>query len=70
MNGVIDRTFDAIAPVTARPLTFTSRSGTIPLRMGDPGSRVLTVRVELASVRVDLLGATESALSGSPSRTR
>ncbi|MCD6020536.1 MAG: hypothetical protein K0R20_246 [Actinomycetia bacterium] len=56
VNDVIDSTFDAIAPDTARPLTFTSRSGTIPLRMGDPGSRVLTVRVELASVRVDFLG--------------
>ncbi|HEX4941257.1 MAG TPA: hypothetical protein VFW51_01895 [Actinomycetota bacterium] len=57
VNGVIDGTFDAIAPDTSRVLTFTSRSGTIPLRMGDPGARVLTVRVELASVRVDLLGA-------------
>ncbi len=57
VNRVIDGTFDAIAPVTARPLTFTSRSGTIPLRMGDPGARVLTVRVELASVRVDFLGS-------------
>jgi hypothetical protein len=57
VNDVIDTTFDAIAPVTARPLTFTSRSGTIPLRMGDPGTRVLTVRVELASGRVDFLGA-------------
>jgi hypothetical protein len=56
VNDVIDSTFDAIAPDTARPLTFTSRSGTIPLRMGDPGARVLTVRVELASVRVDFLG--------------
>jgi hypothetical protein len=36
-------------------LTFTSRSGTIPLRMGDPGDRVLNVRVELASGRVDFL---------------
>ena len=59
VNGVIDTTFAAIAPVTARPLTFTSRSGTIPLRMGDPGTRILNVRVELASVRVDLLGAGE-----------
>jgi hypothetical protein len=59
VNGVIDTTFAAIAPVTARPLTFTSRSGTIPLRMGDPGTRVLNVRVELVSVRVDLLGAGE-----------
>ena len=56
VNDVIDGTFVAIAPDTARLLTFTSRSGTIPLRMGDPGARVLTVRVELASVRVDLLG--------------
>jgi hypothetical protein len=57
VNGVIDTAFDAVAPDTARPLTFTSRSGTIPLRMGDPGARVLIVQVELASVRVDLLGA-------------
>ena len=57
VNGVIDGAFDALAPDTSRVLTFTSRSGTIPLRMGDPGARVLTVRVELASVRVDLLGA-------------
>jgi hypothetical protein len=57
VNDVIDGTFDAISPDTSRVLTFTSRSGTIPLRMGDPGARVLTVRVELASVRVDLLGA-------------
>jgi hypothetical protein len=57
VNGVIDRTFDAISPDTARPLTFTSRSGRIPLRMGDPGARVLIVRVELASVRVDFLDA-------------
>jgi hypothetical protein len=57
VNGVIDGTFEAIAPDTARPLTFTSRSGTIPLRMGDPGARVLSVRVELTSVRVDFLDA-------------
>jgi hypothetical protein len=55
VNGVIDRTFEGIAPDTARPLTFTSRSGTIPLLMGDPGNRVLTVRVELASGRVEFL---------------
>jgi hypothetical protein len=55
VNDVIDRTFDQIAPDTSRVLTFTSRSGTIPLRMGDPGPRVLTVRVELASGRVEFL---------------
>jgi hypothetical protein len=55
VNGVIDRTFARIAPNTARPLTFTSRSGKIPLQMGDPGGRTVNVRVELASVRVEFL---------------
>jgi hypothetical protein len=55
VNGVIDRTFASLRPDTTRVLTFTSRSGTIPLRMGDPGDRVLNVRVELASGRVDFL---------------
>ena len=55
VNGVVDRTFARIAPDTSRVLTFTSRSGTIPLRMGDPGDRVLNVRVELASGRVEFL---------------
>jgi hypothetical protein len=55
VNGVIDRTFSSLRPDTTRVLTFTSRSGTIPLRMGDPGDRVLNVKVELASGRVDFL---------------
>jgi hypothetical protein len=55
VNGVIDRTFAGIAPDTTRPLTFTSRSGTIPLAMGDPGDRVVNVTVQLASGRVDFL---------------
>jgi hypothetical protein len=55
VNGAIDRTFAGLTPDTARVLTFTSRSGTIPLRMGDPGKRVLNVRVELASGRVEFL---------------
>jgi hypothetical protein len=55
VNGAIDRTFAGLRPDTARVLTFTSRSGTIPLRMGDPGKRVLNVRVELASGRVEFL---------------
>ena len=55
VNRVVDRTFDRLAPDTSRVLTFTSRSGTIPLRMGDPGGRILDVRVELASGRVEFL---------------
>jgi hypothetical protein len=56
VNDVTDPTFAALAPDTSRVLTFTSRTGRIPLRMGDPGDRVVQVRVELTSVRVDFLG--------------
>jgi hypothetical protein len=62
VNGVIDRTFDRLAPDTSRVLTFTSRSGTIPLRMGDPGDRVLNVTVELASGRVEFLDDKERSV--------
>ena len=62
VNGVIDRMFDRLAPDTSRVLTFTSRSGTIPLRMGDPGERVLNVRVELASGRVEFLDDNERSV--------
>ena len=59
INDVIDRTFSRLAPDTSRVLTFTSRSGTIKLRMGDPGGRILNVKVELASGRVEFLGDNE-----------
>jgi hypothetical protein len=55
VNRVIDRTFSRLKPDTTRRLTFTSRSAKIPLSLGDPGHRVLNVRVELASSRVDFL---------------
>lgn len=57
VNAVTDRTFAALAPDTSRVLTFTSRTGTIPLRMGDPGDRVVQVRIEMRSQRVDFLDA-------------
>jgi hypothetical protein len=53
VDGVIDRTFSRLAPDTSRVLTFTSRSGKIPLRMGDPGDRVVNVAIELVSGRVE-----------------
>jgi hypothetical protein len=59
VNGVIDRTFSRLKPDTSRVLTFTSRAGTIPLRMGDPGDRVLNVTVLLESGRVDFLDGEE-----------
>jgi hypothetical protein len=62
INDVIDRTFSRLAPDTSRVLTFTSRSGTIRLRMGDPGGRVLNVNVALASTRVEFLDDNERAV--------
>jgi hypothetical protein len=62
VNGVIDRTFSRLKPDTTRNLTFTSRSGKIPLSMGDPGRRVLNVKVELASSRVDFLDGNERSV--------
>jgi hypothetical protein len=59
VNGVVDRTFSRLKPDTSRVLTFTSRAGTIPLRMGDPGNRVLNVTVRLESGRVDFLDGEE-----------
>lgn len=59
VNGVIDKAFSDLQPDTSRPLTFTSRSGTIPLRMGDPGDRVVNVKVVLASGRVEFLDDNE-----------
>ena len=59
VNDIIDQTFARLAPDTSVPLTFTSRSATIPLRMGDPGERVLNVKVELASGRVEFLDGSE-----------
>jgi len=59
VNDVIDGTFSRLAPDTSRVLRFTSRSGPIPLRMGDPGDRVVNVKVVLASGRVEFLGDNE-----------
>jgi uncharacterized protein DUF6049 len=59
VNDVIEGTFSRLAPDTSRVLTFTSRSGTIPLRMGDPGDRVVNVKVVLASGRVEFLDDNE-----------
>lgn len=59
VNDVIDRTFSRLQPDTSRVLTFTSRSGDIPLSMGDPGDRVVNVEVVLASGRVEFLDDNE-----------
>jgi hypothetical protein len=68
VNGVIDRTFARLAPDTSRELTFTSPSGTIPLRMGDPGDRVINVTVKLASGRVDFIDETQDVRLDQPNQ--
>jgi hypothetical protein len=64
VNDAMDRIFARIAPDTSRVLTYTSsgRIG-IPLRMGDPGDRVLNVRVQLASGRVEFLEDDEQSVT-------
>ena len=64
VNDAMDRIFARIAPDTSRVLTYTSsgRIG-IPLRMGDPGDRVLNVRVQLASGRVEFLDDDEQSVT-------
>jgi hypothetical protein len=57
VNFVTDRAFGDLAPDASRVFTFTSQTGTIPLRMGDPGRRVVEVRIVMRSQRVDFLGA-------------
>jgi hypothetical protein len=49
VHAVTTAAFDATQPDTSRTFTFTSRDGTIPLLMGDPGPEPLTVRVRLRS---------------------
>jgi hypothetical protein len=48
-NRVTAAAFSAVSPDTSQGFTLTSRSGTIPLRMGDPGQVPLKVVVQLES---------------------
>ncbi len=43
--------FARTAPNTSQTFTFTARTGTVPIRMGDPGSTPLKVIVQLQSSR-------------------
>jgi hypothetical protein len=43
------RAFDVVTPSVTKVFTFTSREGTIPLVMGDPGDTPLRVTIELRS---------------------
>jgi hypothetical protein len=48
-HTVTEGVFVRVRPQTAQVFTFTSASGTIPLRMGDPGDTPLKIVVQLRS---------------------
>jgi hypothetical protein len=49
VQDATQRAFDVVTPSVNGVFTFTSREGTIPLVMGDPGGTPLKVTIELAS---------------------
>lgn len=50
VDGVVTAAFAAVTPqVSGETFTFTSREGTIPMQMGDPGDQTFHVTVELHS---------------------
>jgi hypothetical protein len=51
--AVTDAAFASTTPQVEQVFTFTSREGTIPLRLGDPGDTPLTVSIQLRSSRFD-----------------
>ncbi len=52
VRRTVDPVFAAALPAANQAFTFTSRSGTIPVSLGDPGSRSLKVIIRLASSRM------------------
>jgi len=49
VNAVTENIFARVRPQTAQFFTFTSATGTIPLRMGDPGDTPLKIVIQLRS---------------------
>ncbi|HEV8564837.1 MAG TPA: hypothetical protein VGR41_07965 [Actinomycetota bacterium] len=52
VSAVTRSVFDAATPRTSQQFTLDSTSGTIPIRLGDPGDRILNVVIELSSSRL------------------
>ena len=51
VDSVTGALFERAAPDTSQIFTLTSREGTIPIRMGDPGDTPITVELEFRSSR-------------------
>lgn len=54
--AVTSRAFQSTTPQVPQLFTFTSREGSIPLRLGDPGPTPLTVSIRLQSSQFDFPG--------------
>ena len=52
VNGTTEGLFEAARPPNDQIFTLPSTSGTIPIRLGDPGDRTLHVLIELSSSRL------------------
>jgi hypothetical protein len=52
VTTVTESVFDAATPRTSQQFTLDSTSGTIPIRLGDPGNRVLNVVIALSSAHL------------------
>jgi hypothetical protein len=49
VRSITERAFESTSPQVEQLFTFTSREGTIPLRLGDPGDVPLAVSIQLQS---------------------
>jgi hypothetical protein len=63
VHGVVSGVFARAAPDTSQAFTFTSRIGTIPIRMGDPGSTPLKMILILRSARYTFPNGDEQAVT-------
>lgn len=52
VTAVTGSVFEAATPRTSQQFTLDSTSGTIPIRLGDPGDRILNVVIELSSAHL------------------
>jgi hypothetical protein len=52
VSAMTQSVFSAATPRTSQQFTLDSSSGTIPIRLGDPGGRILNVTIELSSAHL------------------
>jgi hypothetical protein len=69
VDTTTQQAFDAVMPTVSQEFTFTSREGTIPILMGDPGDTPVRVTVELVAKDFSFPeGSSQSVLLDGPGR--